>query len=173
VAGGRAIYQGKLTLAEAQARVATHWRPYHAALRGLLDETLAQFGFAVLLDVHSMPSEATAMLRPHQISAQIVLGDRHGASAAGHVTNQIEAAFAYENLTVQRNSPFAGAYIAQHYGRPSVGVHVVQIEISRGLYMDEKAIAPLPEFAAFQAKFSRVLARVIGHNRTNGALAAE
>lgn len=173
VAGGRAIYRGKLTLAEAEARVNLFWHPYHAALRQLMAETVARFGYVILLDMHSMPSEAAAMLRPHQISADIVLGDRHGASAAGHVTAQIESAFAAEGMTIMRNSPFAGAYIAQHYGRPSVGRHVVQIEISRGLYMDEGKITPLAKFAQFQAQISNVIAQIIAKYTAPSALAAE
>ncbi len=173
VSGARSIYRGKIALAEAEMRVAQNWRPYHAALRGLIDETVARFGYVILLDMHSMPSEAAQMLRPHQQAADIVLGDRHGASAGGHVTAQIETAFAAEGLRVARNSPFAGAYIAQHYGRPSVGRHVVQIEMSRGLYMDESRIAPLPQFAQFQDMIARVIARLIARYGTQSTLAAE
>lgn len=173
VAGGRAIYHGKIPLAEAKARVAEYWHPYHTALRQLLGETLAQFGYVILLDIHSMPSEAAKMLRPHQIAADIVLGDRHGASAGGQIVAQVEAAFVAEGLRVARNSPFAGAYIAQQYGRPFVGKHVVQVEISRGLYMDESQIAPLPQFPQFQARLENVLRRVIAGYSAPSALAAE
>lgn len=173
VAGGRAIYHGKIPLAEAKARIDDYWHPYHAALRQLLGETLVQFGYAILLDIHSMPSEAAKMLRPHQIAADIVLGDRHGASAGGQITAQVEAAFVAEGLRVARNSPFAGAYIAQHYGRPFAGKHVVQVEISRGLYMDESQITPLPQFEQFRVKIEHVLRRVTAGFAAPSALAAE
>ncbi len=173
VAGGRAIYHGKLQLAEAEARIAAHWRPYHAALCGLLDETVARFGTAVLLDVHSMPTEAAQMLRAHQRPADVVLGDRHGASAGAQIVAEIESAFAAQGLRVARNSPFAGAYIAQHYGRPFVGKHVVQIEISRGLYMDEARVARLPHFEGFAAKITAALAQITARFAPPQALAAE
>jgi N-formylglutamate amidohydrolase len=173
VAGGRAIYSGKLPLAEAEARINTHWRPYHAALRGLMDETAARFGMAILLDMHSMPSEAAQMLRPHQRPADVVLGDRHGASASGHIIAEIETAFVAQGLRVARNSPFAGAYIAQHYGQPFAGKHVVQIEISRGLYMDEAQVTPLPHFATFAAKITAALAQITTRLAPPQSLAAE
>jgi N-formylglutamate amidohydrolase len=173
VAGGRAIYRGKISLAEAKARVDAHWHPYHNALGQLMADTVAKFGYAILLDMHSMPSEAAKMLRPNQFAADIVLGDRHGASAAGQITAHVEAAFVAEGLRVARNSPFAGAYIAQHYGRPFVGKHVLQVEISRGLYMNEDQITPLPQFAQFQSKIENVLRRVIAGYAAPSALAAE
>jgi N-formylglutamate amidohydrolase len=171
VSGGRAIYSGKLSFAEAEARIAAHWHPYHTALRALMNETISRFGYAILLDMHSMPTEAAQMQRPHQ--PEIVLGDRHGASASGAVVAQIESAFTAQGLRVMRNTPFAGAYIAQHYGRPFAGAHVVQIEMSRGLYMDEAQILPLAGFAGFAAKIESVIARLIGKYAAPSALAAE
>ena len=173
VAGGRAIYSGKLPLSEAETRIASFWRPYHDALRHLIDETMTRFGFVVLLDMHSMPSEAASILRPHQGAADIVLGDRHGASAGSGIVAEIEASFAAQSFRVTRNSPFAGAYIAQAYGRPSAGKHVVQIEISRGLYMDETRIAPLPQFESIEQRIVRALAQIIQRFTPSQSLAAE
>lgn len=173
VSGGRAIYRGKLTLAEAESRVAKYWHPYHAALGQLISQTISKFGYVILLDMHSMPSEAAQMVRGGTAIADIVLGDRHGASAAAHVTAQIEGAFAGSGLRVARNSPFAGAYVAQHYGRPSVGRHVVQVEISRRLYMNETDILPLPHFDAFQMKMDGIIAHIINKFSEPRALAAE
>lgn len=161
VANGRAIYRGKLPLAEAEARLFRHWHPYHACLQALLDETRARLGEVLLLDCHSMPHEAiesysqTGRPRP-----EVVLGDRFGASAGGDITEAIEAAFAAEGLRVARNAPFAGAYIAQAYGRPGRGQHVVQIEIDRALYMDEATIRPGPGFAVLREMIGRVLGRL-------------
>jgi N-formylglutamate amidohydrolase len=172
VAGGRPIYRGKLSLAEAQARIASYWQPYHAALAALIAESQAQFGQAVLIDCHSMPHEAIeAHTRPGQPRPEVVLGDRYGVAAGREVTDRVEAAFAAAGLRVVRNAPFAGAYVAQAYGRPSRGVHVVQVEIDRALYMDEARVVPLPGFAAFREVISGVMAELI---RPSGmALAAE
>lgn len=152
VANGRHIYRGKITLAEAHQRIASYWRPYHDRLQSLLDESLRQFGGAILIDCHSMPSEAldsigsTNTKRP-----EIVIGDRFGAAASGDVVAQVEAAFARAGLRVARNMPFAGAFVTQHYGRPGHGQHAIQIEIDRALYMNEATLERRPDFEEFAA----------------------
>lgn len=174
VAGGRPIYRGKLPLSEVERRLRAHWHPYHAALRGLLDQSLAQFGEAVLIDCHSMPHEAIeAHARPGVPHPEVVLGDRFGASAGRAVVDRIEAAFLAAGLRVARNTPFAGAYITQAYGRPTRNCHVVQIEIDRALYMDEVTVRPNAGFAAFRKLIAGVVAEVIAARRDTVALAAE
>ena len=174
VANGRAIYRGKIPAAEAEARIARHWEPYHARLRALLEESRAAFGAAVLVDCHSMPHEAIEHHgRGGRAHPDVVLGDRFGAAAAAAVVERIEAAFAAEGLRVVRNAPFAGAYIAQAYGRPSRGQHVVQVEIDRALYMDEATIRPNRNFAALQDLLGRVIGEIIGRENCELPLAAE
>ena len=174
VANGRAIYRGKLTMEAARARLDAHWHPYHAALRGLLSRQQAMFGTVVLLDCHSMPHEAIEGMAARGTRApDIVLGDRFGAAAAREVVDQIEDAFAAEGLKVARNTPFAGAFIAQRYGRPAQGCHVVQIEIDRALYMDEATLTPHPDFNDLRATMTRVMARIVDIARPAMPLAAE
>lgn len=174
VANGRPIYRGKLPLREAHERLEQVWHPYHDALRHLLDESRALFGEAILLDCHSMPHEAIEThARSNQPRPDVVLGDRFGAAASRIVVEEIEAAFEEAGLRVARNAPFAGAYIAQAYGRPSRNQHVVQIEIDRALYMDETRIAPLPEFAAFRQRLERVVAKITQYGAASQPLAAE
>lgn len=174
VAGGKAIYHGKISRAEAEARIERHWRPWHGALRGLLNETLARFGEAVLIDCHSMPHEAIeAHARPGQILPDVVLGDRFGAAASREVVDQIEAIFTAAGFRVARNSPFAGAYIAQAYGHPVSRKHVVQVEIDRALYLDEKRIEPLPNFSGFCQRMNRVVAEIVEIGRQALPIAAE
>ncbi|MDF1620303.1 N-formylglutamate amidohydrolase [Pseudothioclava nitratireducens] len=171
VSGSRAIYRGKLTRAEAEARIARVWTPYHDALEGLMVQAQAEFGRAILIDVHSMPGEALDCFGARR--PQVVLGDRYGASAEAGLVNQVAAAFESEGLRVGRNSPFAGAYIAQRYGAPTQGRHVIQVEIDRALYMDEDRIAPRPDFEAFQARIGRVIARIAQIGQERLPLAAE
>jgi N-formylglutamate amidohydrolase len=172
VAGGRAIYRGKLSLTEAEQRITQFWHPYHDALGTLIDETRASFGSAVLIDCHSMPHEAIeAHCRPGQPRPEVVLGDRYGVAAGQDVMDRVQAAFEASGLRVVRNAPFAGAYVAQAYGRPSRGVHVVQVEIDRALYMNEGQVEPLPGFAAFREMISGVVAELI--QPSGMALAAE
>jgi N-formylglutamate amidohydrolase len=172
VAGGRAIYRGKLSLTEAERRISRFWHPYHAALSELIDETRAAYGSAVLIDCHSMPHEAIeAHSRPGQPRPDVVLGDRYGVTAGQDVMDRVQASFEASGLRVVRNAPFAGAYVAQAYGRPSRGVHVVQVEIDRSLYMNETRVEPLPGFAAFRDLISGVVAELI--QPSGLALAAE
>jgi N-formylglutamate amidohydrolase len=175
VSGGRAIYRGKMSLAEAETRIRSHWEPYHAALRRLTEESHALFGQAILVDCHSMPHEAIDSHSRHGVPRpEVVLGDRFGAAASRDVVDRVEAAFRDAGLRVSRNAPFAGAYIAQTYGRPSRGFHVVQIEIDRALYMDEVRITPSAGFDAFRDLISRVIADITGIGRSSHLpLAAE
>ena len=174
VAGGRAIYRGKLPLAEAEGRIRRFWHPYHQALAALVEETRATFGQAVLIDCHSMPHEAIeAHTRPGQPRPEVVLGDRYGATAGREVMDRVEAAFAGAGLRVGRNAPFAGAYVAQAYGRPSRGVHVVQVEIDRALYMDEVRVEPLAGFEGFRAVMAGVVAELVADAGQARQLAAE
>ncbi len=174
VANGRPIYRGKLTLTEARHRIANVWHPYHNALRQLIDENQAQFGQAILIDCHSMPHEAIeAHARPGQTRPDVVLGDRFGAAAGREVMERVESAFAAAGLRVARNSPFAGAYIAQAYGRPSRGNHVVQVEVDRALYLDEARIELRADYAAFHALIAGVVAEISDIGRQIVPLAAE
>lgn len=176
VANGRSIYRGKIGLDEARGRIRDYWRPYHDRLQQLLDDTRDAFGDAVLIDCHSMPHEAIEQVSaPGARPPDVVLGDRFGAAAASDVVERVEAAFASAGLRVARNAPFAGAYIAQAYGRPSRRAHVVQVEIDRALYMDEQEVAPGPDFEAFQTLMRSVVAELaaIGQNGASIPLAAE
>lgn len=174
VAGGRAIYSGKLPLVEAEARIRRCWHPYHQALSALVEDTHKTFGEVLLIDCHSMPHEALeAHVRPGLSRPEVVLGDRFGAAAGREMMDRVEAAFAGAGLKVARNAPFAGAHIAQAYGRPSRNAHVVQVEIDRALYMDEARIQPLPDFAAFRALIAGVMGEITAGLRGAMPLAAE
>lgn len=174
VAGGRAIYRGKLPRAEAEGRIAQVWHPFHSALRGLMVETQARFGEAILIDCHSMPHEAIdSHARPGHPRPEVVLGDRYGAAAAPGIIDQVEGAFRAAGFRTARNSPFAGAYIAQAYGRPSARHHVVQVEIDRALYMDEARVQPRHDFPAFRARLAPVIAALADIGRTALPMAAE
>ncbi|SIS84983.1 N-formylglutamate deformylase [Roseivivax lentus] len=175
VANGRSIYRGKLPLAEAERRLDGYWRPYHSRLQQLLDEAKMGFGHAVLIDCHSMPHEAAeGAARSGGVRPEIVLGDRFGASADPALVDRIEAAFCAAGLVVVRNTPFAGAYIAQHYGRPSRHQHAIQIEIDRAIYMDEREIRPNANFHAFRKLLRGVIAEIATLRAENAPpLAAE
>ncbi|WP_407491748.1 N-formylglutamate amidohydrolase [Pseudooceanicola sp. MF1-13] len=174
VANGRPIYRGKLSLEEARLRLESYWHPYHGALQDLLTNARQQFGQAILIDCHSMPHEAVdCVVRAGSTRPDVVLGDRFGASASSDIVDRVEQALTDAGLTVARNTPFAGAFVTQNYGRPSREQHALQIEIDRALYMDEQRIEPRPDFAAFQALMAGVVAQIAEIGRGALPLAAE
>ncbi|THH35266.1 N-formylglutamate amidohydrolase [Aliishimia ponticola] len=174
VANGRAIYRGKIPLQEAQRRIDRFWHPYHNQLQVLLDEARARCGQALLIDCHSMPHEAMdGIARGATRRPDVVLGDRFGAAAHGEIVDRIETAFRAEGFTVTRNSPFAGAYITQAYGRPARKQHAVQVEIDRSIYMDERRIVPNAHFDEVRARIARVIAEIATIGQERVPLAAE
>jgi len=128
---GGAIWKRRLTNAEVEARMAYVHRPYHTAIAAALDEAQAVHGFAILIDCHSMPALAGRGLAP-----QLVVGDRHGRSAASNLTEAATVAGRSAGLIVARNHPYAGGYTLDRHARPRAGRHAIQIEIDRSLYLD-------------------------------------
>lgn len=148
---GQTIYRRKLSLHEADRRIATVHLPYHAMLANLVAETREAFGCAVLVDCHSMPSNARGAHAP-----DIVLGDRFGASCHPSVTALAEATLRRLGYRVARNAPFAGGHTTQTYGRPAHHSHALQIEINRALYLDERTLERTNGYARLRADMSRL-----------------
>ena len=140
VCTGAEIYRGRLSFEEAQRRIETYYRPYHSALQQLITDTKERFGCCLLVDCHSMPSIGGPMdLDPGRRRVDFVLGDCHGASCAPVVGERMTAVLEGFGYVVTRNMPYAGGFTTRHYGRPRDGVHAIQIEINRALYMDENS----------------------------------
>jgi N-formylglutamate amidohydrolase len=154
VASGESIYREKLAFAEAQARIHACWEPFHATLTEEIEAVRARFGACVLIDCHSMPSNSM----PPRSATDIVLGDAHGTACAPEVVATVERVLQGLGFSVKRNDPYAGGFITRHYGRPREGVHAVQIEIVRSLYMDEARIEKLPRFDALCQTLTRAAA---------------
>jgi len=158
VASGEPVYRRKLAFAEAEARVRQYWQPYHAALAGLIGETRGFFGACLLLDCHSMPAHPGHGGQP----ADFVLGDAHGTACAPRATRLVEEALSGMGYRVRRNDPYAGGYVTRHYGRPREGVHALQIEIARGLYMHEARVERGPGMAALTRDLNRLMDTLAG-----------
>lgn len=140
------IYAGRLSVEAGLARIESLYRPYHCALRRLVQRAQARFGTAVLVDCHSMPSFLSASGRMEKVNADVVLGDRFGTSCDSGLVAAAESEFRRLGYAVQRNKPYAGGFITEHYGAPASGVHALQIEINRALYLDERKIEKSPRF---------------------------
>lgn len=161
VGGNRAIYAGKLSQAEAKHRIDRYWSPYHAGLQQVLKGCHQSFGQVLLCDIHSMPSSALDGQQARWGKRpDIVIGDRWGASCDPGLAKAVEDILSAAGLVVARNTPFAGAYIARHYGKPVEKMHALQIEIDRRLYLDEARVEPSGNFRAFQALMDTVCAQI-------------
>jgi len=155
VAESEEIYSGRLGGKDALARIDSIYKPYHRALRQLVVAQQARYGFALLVDCHSMPSTIRGMngrTRP-----DIVIGDRYGTSCASELTDFAAAVLTRLGYSVSRNKPYAGGFITEHYGQPARGLHAMQIEVNRALYMDEKSLQPTSGFAGLQRDLARLV----------------
>ncbi|RYC31576.1 N-formylglutamate amidohydrolase [Lichenibacterium minor] len=166
VGDSQEIYAKRLPVEEGLRRIDELHKPYHAALQDLLNRALRRFGLAVLVDCHSMPSSSVtgtadpATWRDERTKADFVLGDRYGTSCARRFIDVAEGTLRSLGYVVERNKPYAGGFITEHYGRPASGFHALQIEINRGLYMDEKAMARAEGFDALSRHLHAVVAAV-------------
>jgi len=162
VANGEEIYARPLRFTEAKRRIDGYYRPYHDALRQVLTATRTRFGCCLLIDCHSMPSVGGPMERDAgRARVDFVLGDCHATSCDKTVIARAERALRELGYAVARNTPYSGGFVTQHYGRPGDGLHALQIEINRALYMDESAIARGPGFAVLAERL-KTLVRVLG-----------
>jgi N-formylglutamate amidohydrolase len=144
VGDAQEIYDRRLPIDDALARIESLYKPYHRALRKLFTRLHRDFGAAMLIDCHSMPS--TAGHKDERPRPEFVLGDRYGTSCVGVVAETVEQTLRGMGYTVSRNKPYAGGFITEHYGNPAAGLHSIQLEINRALYMDERRYLRTPGF---------------------------
>lgn len=158
VASGEEIYGGKLSFADAQERIETLYRPYHAALERLVEDTAAGFGFCLVVDCHSMPSGANGNVGREAVD--IVLGDCHGAACAPQIVESARRYLTRRGFVVALNAPYAGGFTTGHYGRPRHGRHALQVEINRSIYMDERNYDRRPGFAQLSEEMAGLIAKL-------------
>lgn len=160
VAANRAIYRRPIPIEDGLARIARVYEPTHDGLSALLAETRESFGHVVLIDCHSMPSGRTfGRFAPRQRD-DIVLGDCHGQSCAPELSRAAAAILRELGYQVALNIPYSGGYNTQHYGRPRFGMHALQIEINRALYMDERSYNPTARFERVAEDLARFMERL-------------
>jgi N-formylglutamate deformylase len=155
VRDGVEIYRRPLPADEAAFRLDAFYRPYHAALSQLVADTTARFGAAIVVDCHSMPPLARGY--------DVVVGDCHGEAAAADLSSFVQKTFRNLGFSVGRNSPYAGGHTTSLYGKPASGLHAIQIEINRALYLDEKRMEKTAGFADCRGLISRFVAELVAH----------
>jgi len=158
VANGEEIYRAKLRFADAVQRVAHFYHPYHGALKALIEATTDRFGHCILIDSHSMPSAGSTERARDGRRVDLVLGDCFGSACAPVVIDTAEKLLRSKGYVVSRNTPYAGGFTTRHYGRPRTGVHALQIEINRDLYMDEATLDRLPYLSVLAEHMAELIA---------------
>lgn len=159
VADSEDIYRERLPVELALERIDRLYKPFHAALGGLLEETRRRFGIAILIDCHSMPSAPIG--QPASTRPDFVLGDRFGVSCDLKLTRFFKDLLASNGHEVHINRPYAGGFITEHYGRPGRGYHTLQLEMNRALYLNEATFQRSAGFQPLKALLTRVLGRLV------------
>jgi N-formylglutamate deformylase len=149
VGDAQEIYDHRLPVDDALRRIEGLYKPYHRALRRLVTRVHRDFGAAILVDCHSMPSTAGA--KEERPRADFVIGDRYGTSCVPVVTDLVEETLRDLGFAVNRNKPYAGGFITEHYGNPAAGFHSIQLEVNRSLYMDERRYERASTFSRLAA----------------------
>ena len=147
------LWRRRWSDAEVRARIAGDHQPFHAAVAAALAAARARFGVAVLLDLHSMPP-LTGAAR----GTRVVLGDRWGRAAGTRFVARAEAVAAAAGLPAALNTPYAGGHILDRHGRPAAGVHAIQLELDRSLYLDRALHRPGPGLVRTAALVRDILA---------------
>lgn len=158
-AQGLDIYRRRLTPDDARHRLAAVHRPWHRRIAELLARARARHGHAILIDCHSMPQPAGSQ------PPQVVIGDRHGSSAAPQLVALIEAHFRDLGWRVARNVPYAGGHITEAHAHPLAGIHAVQIELDRQLYMDLARFTPAAGFGRVADAMAGLAQRLVAAAR--------
>lgn len=158
IAGAGAIWRHRTAQDEVRRRIEQIHHPYHAALDDALERARAVFGVAILLDCHSMPPRNLA-----GGEAELVFGDRHGTSASADYLDAALSAARAAGYTTAINVPYAGGYIATRHGKPGAGIHAIQLEIDRALYLDVALHAPGKGFDAVARMIAAVTTALASH----------
>lgn len=161
------IWQHRLSAEEVEARIRDDHRPYHAALAEALEAARARFGIAVLLDVHSMPPLGTPASAP-----RLVLGDRFGKAAGRRFVNRIETVARVHGVATAANTPYPGGHILERHAAPRRGIHAIQLEFDRSLYLDAALDGPGPGLPAVTALL-RAIIETVADEALPRAIAAE
>ena len=158
VGDGQEIYRERLSVDDALGRIEALYKPYHRALRRLINKAHQSFGTVILVDCHSMPSVGVSRDEPRR--PDLVIGDRYGTSCAPLLPELVEETLAGLGYSIGRNKPYAGGFITEHYGNPASGLHTIQLELNRAVYMDERRRERGSRFAQVAADFAAIADRL-------------
>lgn len=149
---GKTILKSPLPFSYAIHMLEHYYDPFHKSLNKQIMYLNNTFGFCYHIDLHTMPSKALLNFKKEP---DIVLGDNFGKSCSIELINYFQNVFQENGFTVEVNNPYAGGFITRNYGNPSKGVHTIQIEINRKIYMDENKLS-LKNIKILQEIFAKI-----------------
>lgn len=153
------IWRHKLAAHELDERIEQIHRPYHSALGKEMERLRDHWGAALLVDLHSMPPLKKLYGMPN--IARFVVGDRFGASCDPGLTGCVLRFLDRQLFPNNHNRPYAGGYILEQHAAPRRGLHALQLEVCRTLYLDP-AMAELSEGAKPLAEMLAAMVRELG-----------
>ncbi|RMA59971.1 N-formylglutamate deformylase [Acidovorax sp. 100] len=169
---GIPMYAAKLSAHEVQQRITRYYDPYHAALARLIDAAYLRHGFTCHIDCHSMKSQGNAMNEDNgQDRPDFVVSDLDGATANPALTQYVAQSLTQLGYRVQVNYPYKGAELIRRYSDPTRGRHSVQVEIKRGLYMDERSFKRNAGYAQLEANLHSFTSQLL--RELDGTLGAQ
>ncbi len=159
---GGEVYDRKLSVSEVQNRIDSYWRPYHNTVSGVLDERRAAFGRVWHVNCHSMPARSSSISPegPGKVRPDMVIGDRDGTTCDPAFTDLIASTLREYGYDVRVNDPYKGVELVRRYSNPSDHRHSVQIEINRGLYMNEERVERSNNFVNLKQQMTTLIARL-------------
>ena len=160
---GMPVYDRKLSVREVQDRIRDYYLPYHAELSAAIESVTARFGGAWHVNCHSMPSASSGGGTAGWDRADFVLGDRDGSTCAGDFTLFVAGVLEKMGYSVRLNDPYKGVEIVRRYGKPRSGVHSLQIEVNRRLYLDEETVKPNAGYARLKRNLTALIAELQGY----------
>jgi N-formylglutamate deformylase len=162
---GAALYAAPLSVAEVERRIEQCWKPYHAAVGAAIDAAHARHGTSLHINCHSMPAVAGSHATefPGVAHPDFVLGNRDHTTASPAVLQFIRDQLQAMGYSVALNHPYKGVELVRRYGDPARGRHSVQIEINRGLYMDERTFELTAGFEPLRDNLQVLVQALIAH----------
>ena len=161
VGSGLEIYKTKISSSEVDSRLNNYYFPYHNKLKQVVDNSVNAFGFAILLDFHSMPNSCINQSRNNKsLVPQVVLGNCFGTSCDEKLSEKVFDIFSTSGFRVEMNNPFSGGFITKNYGVPKENAHAIQVEIDRSLYMDEANYTLHSGYSELKKKLRKVICEI-------------
>ena len=149
VANQKPIYKQRISIDDANQRLQSFYFPYHNKLKSLIEHTKMSFRKVILLDCHSMPYSSINLFSKKD-PVEVVLGDCFGCSCEHEIVMELKDLLTEAGFKVSLNKPFSGGFITRNYASPLDGINVIQIEILRSLYSDEKQLVQNNNFSSIQ-----------------------